>query len=234
MKFIVDKKIFDSFLNLRLVVTHATINNPNNHVKEINDYLNESWLSSSNIIKEYDNPQSHPYIKAWGDAMRNVGVNRNKFPSSIEALVRRASKSPTPPNINVFVDFYNALSLKHFVPIGGFDLDSISKDIELRFSTNNDTFKALDSDTILQLDAGEIVYADKTNIITRHFVWKQSTHAIMSASTKKIFFVSEILGVLDDEKAHEVANAFKDGIKQYFDTDCNVVIMDKNNPIYEF
>lgn len=234
MKFIVEEEIFKAFPDLKLVVTNAVIDDPNVHLNDIEEYLKEAWKYGNEAASEYGNPQSHPFIKVWGESMKNVGVNRNKFPSSIEALVRRAGKNSEPVNINAFVDFYNATSLLNLVPVGGFDLDRIKNDIELRFSKVGDTFKALDTDEILELKDGDVVYADNSNIITRHFVWKQSTHAIMNPDTKRIFFVSEVLGGLPEGSSQTVAKAFKNGIEKYFDTKCDVVIMDETTPVYEF
>jgi DNA/RNA-binding domain of Phe-tRNA-synthetase-like protein len=41
-----------------------------------------------------------------------MGVSGRKFPSSIEALLRRAFKGGEPLRINPLVDFYNAVSLE--------------------------------------------------------------------------------------------------------------------------
>ena len=74
-------------------------------------------------------------------------MSGKKFPSSIEALLRRALKGGPPVYINPLVDLYNAVSLAHTVPAGGFDLTDLDDRQELRFPREGDTFQALDEDS---------------------------------------------------------------------------------------
>ena len=68
------------------------------------------------------------------------------FPTSIEALLRRAMKGGSPFRINPLVDFYNAVSLRRVVPVGGFDLDRVPGPLSVRLTRDGDTFSALDAD----------------------------------------------------------------------------------------
>ena len=87
----------------------------------------QSWEDAARSASDHDNPQSHPRVAAWRTAMSEVGISGRKFPSSIESLLRRAFKGGGPPHINPLVDFYNAVSLRHVVPAGGFDLYEITR-----------------------------------------------------------------------------------------------------------
>ena len=162
--------------------------------------------------------------------MRAVGASRKEFPSSVEALARRAGKGGAPIRINPLVDFYNAVSLRYLVPAGGFALDALEQDLLLRFSRPGDTFTALDSDETLAVPGGEVSYADGSQIITRHFVWKQSRHAILTPESKNVFFVSEILGELPADLAAEVSKAFQDGLARYFEVCAQTAILDAQHP----
>src|SRR5215469_5029787 len=74
----------------------------------------------------YGNAQSHPRIAPWRESFTRMGVSGKQFPSSAEALLRRALKGGEPFRINPLVDWYNAISLRHLVPAGGFDLDDLA------------------------------------------------------------------------------------------------------------
>ena len=78
----------------------------------------------------------HPRIACWRAAYRLFGAKPKDHPSSIENLVRRAVKGQRLSSINPLVDLYNAISLKHLVPIGGEDLDKVDGDVELAFATD--------------------------------------------------------------------------------------------------
>lgn len=225
MFFNIEKSLFEYFPGLKIVVAVARGLEETPEKEAIEKRLYIAWQSAREAASEYGNPQSHPFIKAWGEALRQVNAPRKKFPSSIEALVRRAGKSETPVTINPLVDFYNSVSLANLVPAGGFDLDSLKNNVELRFSREGDTFLALDSEEPVAVEPGEVGYTDGNNVITRHFVWKQSTHAILLPESKNIVLVSEILGELPQEVVTNVAQGFKEGLKHYFKVEPIITIL---------
>ncbi len=228
MQFIIDKTIFENFVGMKIVVATVKGLKPTSQSQAIDEHLNRGWQIAREAATAYGNPQSHPFVKAWGDAMRGVGVSRKKFPSSIEALVRRAGKSDSPFKINPLVDFYNSISMANLVPAGGFDLDALNHNLELRFSREGDTFLALDSDEALALPEGEVCYADGNEIITRHFVWKQSKHAILEPESENIILVSEILGDLPPEVVTNVEREFFEGLKGFFGVEPTITTLDSD------
>lgn len=229
MKFIIDKKIFEYFSNLKIIVVKVENLSSEYQEDKISKYLDDAWQVAKQAATQYTNPQSHPYIKAWGDSMKKIGVSRKNYPSSIEALVRRAGKNDNPIRINAVVDFYNAISLKNLVPAGGFDLDDLENDLELRLSKQGDTFLALDSSDAIEIPLNEVCYVEGDNVMTRHFVWKQSKHGILKPGSKNILFVSEILEELPNETIELVCNDFKTKLKEYFNADVNPIILDIDN-----
>jgi hypothetical protein len=60
------------------------------------------------------------HVEAWREAYRGFGVNPRRARPSVDALLRRAEL----PGINRVVDAYNAISVRHGLPIGGEDLDA--------------------------------------------------------------------------------------------------------------
>ncbi len=225
MRFLVEEDIFKHFPGMRIVTVVAKNIKLKQKDEEIDQMLKKAWRFAANEATAYGNPQSHPSIKPWAESMKKVGAPRKKFPSSIEALARRASKSESPVKINPLVDFYNAVSLKNMVPAGGYDLDEMKNDMVLRFSAPGDSFLAMDSEERVGLSEGEICYADGQEIITRHFVWKQSRHAILSAQSKNVIFVSEVLEKLPAGVLEQVCQDLEEGLKQFFDVETKALIV---------
>lgn len=64
--------------------------------------------------------------------------------SSIESMLARTSKGKGLPSISPIVDLGNAISLKYMVPLGAHDIDTLSGDIEVRFSKQGDIFFPID------------------------------------------------------------------------------------------
>lgn len=224
MRFRIEDEVFEAFPGMQVVAAHVE----NLKVKDpggIREALAGAWRHAGEEGARHGNPQSHPNIKPWGESMKSLGVSRKAFPSSIEALVRRAMKAPEPVTINPVVDFYNAVSLWNIVPAGAYDADDLANDLVLRFSKEGDTFESMDSDELLRLPAGEVSYTDGSTVITRHFVWKQSKHALITGKSKNILFVSEILGALPQETAEIVCRDFASGLVRYFDAEVRTEVL---------
>ena len=147
---------------------------------------------------------------------------------AIEAMVRRAGKGGEPFRISPLVDFYNAVSLANIVPAGAYDIDEMEGDLYLRFTKEGDTFLALDSNEEIAVAPGEVCYADGTNVITRHYVYKQAKHAILKSDTKNMILVSEILGELPEDTVQKVADILVKGLEECFGVKTTAVILDKD------
>jgi DNA/RNA-binding domain of Phe-tRNA-synthetase-like protein len=162
--------------------------------------------------------------------MGEIGVSGRKFPSSIESLLRRAFKGGDPPRINPLVDFYNAVSLRHVVPAGGFDLQEIDETLELRLTRAGDTFHPLDGSAPESVGEGEVAYASGAGILTRHFVYKQSRQALLDDTTTSLFLVSEVLGEVGGGVANAVLEDFARGIQRHFDAKPMTFIVEEGSP----
>jgi DNA/RNA-binding domain of Phe-tRNA-synthetase-like protein len=190
----------------------------------------EAWVEARDEARPYGNAQSHPRIQPWRDRFRALGVSPKEFPSSIEALLRRTLKGSDPFTINPMVDFYNTVSLHHTVPAGGFDLEHINGPLELRRTRVDDTFLAMDAETPLTVPDGEVAYADGTTILTRHFVWRQARAGLITASTRSVFLVSEVLGELEPGVAEKVLDEFATGLRAYFAVAPLLFLVDEQQP----
>lgn len=229
MNFTIDKEIFGAFPGMKLIVVIAR-NIDNSTVRPgINAELTKAWASAGVEALEYGNPQSHPRVKAWTDHFKTLGVSRKKFPSSIEALIRRASKCEDPVSINPMVDFYNAISLKYVVTAGGYDINQFEHGLDLRFSKPGDTFQALDDPEPLPVPTGEVSYADGSQIVTRHFIWRQSKIGLVHPDSKNVLLVSEIPEALGEELYQNVMDALIEGVKAHFQVEPEYYTMHSEN-----
>ena len=145
-----------------------------------------------------------------------MGVSGKEFPSSIEAVLRRAMKGGPPFSINPLVDFYNTVSLRHTVPAGGFDLDGFHQPLELRLTRDGDVFTSLELDNAVPVAPGEVAYASGNVILTRHFVWRQARQALITPVTRSAVLLSEVLGELGHTVSKHVLDDFVAGLSRHF------------------
>lgn len=135
-----------------------------------------------------DGVRSHPSIAVWRSAFASMGLNPNKFLSSVEALNTRAYKTGKLPNINNIVDLINALSLKYILPMGAHDIGRLQGDIWLRISRSGELFTPFGTNESEEVPEGEIVYADDIEVRTRRWVWRQGERAKIECDSSRIFF----------------------------------------------
>ena len=112
---------------------------------------------------------SHPYVSSWRAMYRGFRGKPGDYRPSAEALIRRVVRGRGIPGINTAVDTYNAVSVRHRIPMGGFDLGHVEGAIALRFSEGGETFTAIGSSDPEETYQGEVVYADGARILTRRW-----------------------------------------------------------------
>lgn len=234
MAIIVDQKVWELFPGMVLVM--ASGNGINNETERpaIRQMLENAQIQLRNNW-QYQNAQSHPHIAAWRQAYQRMGISGKQFPSAIESLSRRVLSGRSLSYINPLVDFYNAISLHYIVPVGGWDIDDIEGgDMFLRLTRGGEQFVELGQPNAVSADAGEVAYADSSELITRHFVWRQSEKAKIVQATNNFFLISEILSDISREVAENVQRAFIEGLREHFGVEARSAIIDSKTAKWEF
>lgn len=230
MEFRIAPEIFAAFPGLRIAVAVATgVDNARDNPAVARGW-EEAWRAAGAAGATHGNAQSHPRIIPWRERFRAAGVSPKGFPPSHEAMLRRAIRGGEPFRINPLVDFYNTLSLRHTVPVGGFDLAEVAGPLELRPTRDGDTFLALGAAEAVAVPPGEIAYADGATVLTRHFVWRQSRAALIAPATRAVFLVSEVPGEIGPAVADAVLADLQGGLTAFFDVTPQTWIMDAASP----
>ncbi|AXF05913.1 B3/4 domain-containing protein [Paraburkholderia hospita] len=139
-----------------------------------------------------DRLRDHPKIACWHDIYKRFNAKPRKYPCSVESLARRALRPESAvPSINCLVDFYNALSLRHLVPIGGEDLDTLQGRLELRPATGRESFDIADDSTSdeVTVPEGEVVWTDDLGVTCRRWNWRQGRRTRLTESTQNAYFI---------------------------------------------
>jgi DNA/RNA-binding domain of Phe-tRNA-synthetase-like protein len=232
MLFTVDPEIFERFPGMRIPVAVATGMRNSTESPGVAELWRAVW-SDAAAARAYGNAQSHPRIVPWRERFRAMGVSGKEFPSSAEALLRRALKGGEPFAINPLVDFYNTISLRHVCPAGGFDIGEIAG-LQLRLTRDGDTFHGLDAAEPLSLPPGEIAYTDGQTVLTRHFVWRQAREALVTPATRDVILLSEVLGEVGAETAQAVLDDFRDGLATHFGAEARTFFVSTEQPRIEW
>ena len=213
--FTIDSGVFGRFPGIRIPVAVAHGIDDDVARPDVEAAWREAWAGAAAAV-EYGNAQSHPRIKPWRDRFRELGISGKEFPSSAEALLRRAMKGGEPFMVNPLVDFYNAVSLRQYAPAGAFDLDDMTGALELRITRQGDTFWSMDADEPVPVEPGEVAYADAECILTRHFVWRQARTGLVGPGTRSVVLVAEVLAELGPDAGEAMLADLVAGLRRHF------------------
>ncbi|MEV0601900.1 phenylalanine--tRNA ligase beta subunit-related protein [Streptomyces sp. NPDC050315] len=143
--------------------------------------------------------ETDPRIEAWHTAYRSFGTNPRRIRPSVDALGRRMAKKGTLPRINPAVDSYNAVSVRHGLPAGAFDLGQVTGDVEIRYAEGSESFTPLgEPDTVETPKPGEIIYADTTGVLTRHWNHRDAHRTRVTEDSTHVAFALETLHATRD------------------------------------
>ena len=228
-RFDVLPEVFAAFPGMRIAVVVVRGIDNGAERPEAAAIWRRDWASALDAAV-HGNSQSHPRVSPWREAWRANGISAKKFPSSIEALLRRALKGGQPFSISPLVDFYNGVSLRRVVPAGGFDLGDLAEPLVLRATRAGDTFQALDAAEPEEVPPGEIGYASGPTILTRHLVWRQSRVGRITPATRDAILVSEILQGLPEDLVDQVLEDLAGGLAELFGIAAETTVVDAANP----
>jgi DNA/RNA-binding domain of Phe-tRNA-synthetase-like protein len=233
MFFSIQKELFDLLPDLTIGVVVATRLDNSRPAPEVEHFLVQTL---ENLRRNFptEKVQDHPRIKPWRAAFSKLGLSGSKFPSSIESMGRRIVRGDPFPRINPLVDLYNSISLKHLVPMGGHDLDTLEGNIALRFAEGWEPFIPMGGGERITVPKGELVYRDDQDVLTRNWVWRQCEKDKTTEKTKNIFIPIDVLGEVGRERADEIVRELSDLIPRYFEGSIFSAALNRETPSIEF
>ncbi|MDP9849225.1 B3/4 domain-containing protein [Streptosporangium lutulentum] len=142
-----------------------------------------------------------PKVEAWRDAYRAFGAKPQRTRPSVDALVRRMPL----PEINQVVDAYNAISVRHGLPIGGEDLNHYEGTARLIRATGEEPFEVVEKGepAIDHPEIGEVVWRDDKGVTCRRWNWRQCVRTRITEETTDALFLLERLAPMSLEELEE-------------------------------
>jgi DNA/RNA-binding domain of Phe-tRNA-synthetase-like protein len=162
------------------------------------------------LSKTAVNDLSH--ISAWRAAYKSFNAKPNKTRNSLEALTRRVDAGGL-PRVNRLTDVYNAISVKHQIPIGGEDLDRYVGAPRLIRADGTETFVTKAGDE--KADVGEVVWCDDEGVTCRRWNWRQGPRTALGEGTTRVLFILDVLDPVTDGEVwaaeEELVGVLKEG-----------------------
>ena len=177
--------IIDEYPDVHIGVLFAEGINNNTPFEELYRLQKGAIEASKEQIRDQP-PTKHPNIASWRELYRSFGTKPGNYRPSAEALVRRVIKTGKLPRINNAVDLYNLVSVKHIIPMGGFDIEQVDGDIFLRKSPGGEKFQPLGASQHEETYVGEVVYADNSRILTRRWNYRDAEETKITENSENI------------------------------------------------
>lgn len=105
---------------------------------------------------------AHSRLSVWSQAYHELGAAPEKHASSIHRLARRIAQRTPVRSVSPVVDLFNAISLKHLLPVGGDCVDQITGDLTLGLARGSEAFSPLNrSKKAERPGEGEVIYVNR-------------------------------------------------------------------------
>ena len=169
-----------------------------------------------------------PELQAWRAAYKAFGVKKTSYRSSVERLLKAVQQGRGLPRVNALVDAYNAISLRHRMPVGADDLDRVSGGLAFRPSRPGDSFIALGDaeDRDDPPKSGEIVYADAEKLLCRRWNWYQDARSATTPETCRAVLTVQSL----DADPAAAAEALCETLATHCRARCAFAVADAGHP----
>lgn len=236
MKFEIAPEIFEKLPNMYVGVAVAHgINNQEAYPKI--DQMLDKYEQLAQAKFAGVNVKQRAEIIPYREAFRQLGINLNRYPCSVEAMFKRLSKGKSLPHINPLVDLNNAISLKYTLPMGTHNLDNARENIKMQIADPDaDTFiplgkTAADSE---RPDEGEVIYAVGNEVRTRRWTWRQSDQGKITPETQNVFFPIDGFSDVNKDQVEQAVQDLADQLTAIFKVDVQTGIVDREHPSFEW
>jgi DNA/RNA-binding domain of Phe-tRNA-synthetase-like protein len=202
----VNQEVLERFPRYRVVILYASGLKNTPSTEESTGWLREAERESRERFA-HDSLKDHPHIRLWQEVFSSFGAKPSKYPSSVEALLKRVLADKELPSINALVDAYNASSIRYVIPIGGEDRDRLRSDLELRFMSGTETFDTTNAGqpVVEKVPAGEVAWADAEGVTCRRWNWRQCRRTALTMDTVTAYFVLDHLAPYAEEMLEAAA-----------------------------
>ena len=225
MKDIVSPEVLTKFPEyIRGVVIARGINN-NGENRRLLELLRKAEDNATQDESLQD-IKNHPRAASWRQAYSDFGANPNKFYSSIESLSRRARRGDHLPYINTLVALFNYFSLRHMVPSGGDDLDSVEGKLCLTLAKGDEPFTPLNTDTVEYPVPGEVIYVDNYKVMCRRWNWRQGDQTKITPATANVAINIDCLPPVSKGEAEVITKELADLVQEFCGGEVTYFLLD--------
>jgi len=176
---------------------------------------------------------THARLQVWKDAYRRFGSNPNKFTPSIVFLAKQVKAGKSVRSISPAVDAFNIISIRHIIPCGGDDMNSVEEDVTLGRAIGDETFAPIfKPEEVERPDPGEVVYVNRKTgrILCRRWNWRNGDFSKLAPETRNLGInVDGMLSTITREELEQAAEGLKELLLRYCGGNISIHYLDAQN-----
>ncbi len=231
MRFCIEESVFQMFPDFcRGIVVAAGIDNsrPCPDLERLLKEQEEKMRQDAGLELS-----THPRLLAWKEAYRKFGSNPNKFTPSIVFLAKQVKAGKPVRSISPAVDAFNIISLKHVIPCGGDDMDSVEDDVTLGRAGADETFAPIfKPEEVEHPDPGEVIYVNRKTgrVLCRRWNWRNADFSKLTPQTRNLAInVDGMMPAISRGEIEEAAEGLKQLLLRYCGGSVSIQYLDAAN-----
>ena len=206
IKVSINPEIYDHFGNVTVGVLEAVTSAPIDY-KELVAYTNKIIAESAGKLNEIQ-----PQIKKWNDLFKQMNAEKGRE-SSVVYLANTLRTKGKLFNIHPMVDFYNAISVKHGLPMGAYDMEKVNGDIQLRYAKAGEAFVGINGKETEKTASNEVIYSDNSGVTCRYWNDRDCDRTKITKETTQ--FIIFFDGVDDEARIRAAQEEMQQVLKSF-------------------
>jgi DNA/RNA-binding domain of Phe-tRNA-synthetase-like protein len=231
MRFCIEESIVKMFPQFRRGIVVATGIDNSRPCPELEDLLREQ----AEKMRQDPNLDlaAHPRLLVWKEAYRQFGSNPNKFTPSIVFLAKQVKSGKPVRSISPAVDAFNIISIRHTIPCGGDDMDTVEEDVSLGRAVSDETFAPIfKPEEVEHPDAGEVIYVNRRTkrVLCRRWNWRNADFSKITPETRNLAInVDGMMPSISQVEIEEAAEGLKQLLARYCGGAISIYYLDAQN-----
>jgi DNA/RNA-binding domain of Phe-tRNA-synthetase-like protein len=232
MKFRIEERVFQMFPHFcRGIVVASGIDNsrPCPEIEKLLREQEEAMRGDSAI-----DLAAHPRLLVWKEVYRQFGSNPNKFTPSIVFLAKQVKAGKPVRSISPAVDAFNIISIKHVIPCGGDDMDTVEEDVTLGLAISDETFAPIfKPEEIEHPEPGEVVYVNRRTgrVLCRRWNWRNADFSKIAPETRNLAInVDGMMPSISRQEIEEAAEELRQLLLRNCGGEISIRYLDSQHP----
>lgn len=212
MQFKIDQEIFSRAPDYKVGIIVAKLHDiadPNlidDYMQRAATSLNSNWRNSSRVT-------------GWQQTFSTFNLNADETKPAHIALLERVEKNGVLPNVLPLVNLTNSISILNQVPLGSHCLDTLTEDIVVRLTKPDDTFTAMNTSAIENVESGKPAYTSGTKILTKNLVWRQGETSKITEHSQTVLIPIDVLESTSETQLQDMVVDVLSALKEVFNAE---------------